>query len=79
MGAGTGDDQRLRPDRNHSVCVQECAADSRIGSAAHRRAGAGGGVVRRSTGGYARCRLVWSASCMSPAAVWALDIGARPH
>ena len=25
MGAGAGDDQRLWPDRDHDVCVDECA------------------------------------------------------
>ena len=27
VGAGAGDDQRLRPDRDHGVCVDQCAAD----------------------------------------------------
>ena len=27
MGAGAGGDQRLRPDRGHGVCVDECAVD----------------------------------------------------
>ena len=44
MGARAGDDQRLRPDRNHDVGVQECAVGSGVGGAADRLAGVGGGV-----------------------------------
>ena len=36
----------LRPDRDHDVCVDECAADGGVGCGADRFAGAGGGVVR---------------------------------
>ena len=71
MGARAGDDQRLRPHRDHDVGVQECAADSRA-RVSHRRS------VRRyrarrslcSTAGCARCRPGWSASCIWPAAAW---------
>ena len=31
MGARAGDDQRLRPDRDDGVCVDECAAGSGVG------------------------------------------------
>ncbi len=31
MGAGAGGDQRLRPDRGHGVCVDECAVDRWVG------------------------------------------------
>ena len=31
MGAGAGDDQRLRPDRDHDVCGDQCAADGGSG------------------------------------------------
>ena len=48
MGAGAGDDQRLRPHRGHRVCVDQRAAEARnigdvvpIGSPVAR-----GGVVR---------------------------------
>ena len=46
MGARAGDDQRLRPDRDHDVRGDQCAADGGVGRAADRCAGAGGGVVR---------------------------------
>ena len=45
MGAGAGDDQRLRPDRDDDGCDAECAADGGVGRGADRLAGAGGGVV----------------------------------
>ena len=45
VGAWAGDDQRLRPDRDHGVCSNQCAADAGIGGGADRLAGAGGGVV----------------------------------
>ena len=31
VGARAGDDQRLRPDRDHGVCVDQCAADPGVG------------------------------------------------
>ena len=43
---GSGDDQRLRPDRDHGVCGDQCAVDGGVGCGADRFAGAGGGVVR---------------------------------
>ena len=46
MGPGPGSDQRLRPNGDHGVCVDECAADSGFGRGADRRAGIDGGVVR---------------------------------
>ena len=33
MGAGAGDDQRLRPDRDHDVCRDQRAVDSRVSGA----------------------------------------------
>ena len=45
VGARAGDDQRLRPDRDDDVCVDQCAAGSGVGGAADRVAGVGGGVV----------------------------------
>ena len=33
MGARAGDDQRLRPDRGHGVCVDERAAEAGSGCA----------------------------------------------
>ena len=41
MGAGAGDDQRLRPDRDHGVCVDQCAAGRGVGCGADRLAGSG--------------------------------------
>ena len=34
MGARAGGDQRLRPDRGHGVCVDECAVDARASGVA---------------------------------------------
>ena len=45
VGAGSGDGQCLRPDRDHDVVVQECAAGSGVGVPADRVAGGWGGVV----------------------------------
>ncbi len=48
VGAGAGDGQRLRPDRDHDVCGGQCAFNSGVsgvGGAADRVAGVGGGVV----------------------------------
>ena len=77
MGARAGDDQRLRPDRDHGVCHDQ------------RAAGTGVGVVpigapvpgRRCScwmGGCGRCRPGWSVSCMWPVAAWALGMCAGP-
>ena len=41
MGARAGDGQRLRPDRDHDVGGDQCAADPGVGGAADRLAGAG--------------------------------------
>src|SRR5262249_32405766 len=49
VGARAGGDQYLRPDRDHGGCVQECAAETGVGSATDRLAGVGGG------GGCVRC------------------------
>ena len=53
MGARTGDDQRLRPDRDDDVCGDECAVDSRVRA------------CRRSA---RRCRarrcLCWTGGCV---------------
>ena len=32
LGAGAGDDQRLRPDRDHDVCGDQCTADGGVGA-----------------------------------------------
>ena len=77
MGARAGDDQRLRPHRDHGVCVDQRAADSR--GRGRRRS------VRRCRGrrcscwtsGCARCRPGWSVSCMWPAAAWASGMWRR--
>ena len=45
VGARPGDDQRLRPHRDHRVCVDQRAAGRGHGGGADRFAGAGGGVV----------------------------------
>src|SRR4029077_1784410 len=50
VGAGAGDDQRLRPDRDHGVCHDQRAADGGVGGGADRVAGAGGGGVRAGWG-----------------------------
>ena len=41
MGARARDDQRLRADRDHGGCVQECTVESGVGCAADRVAGDG--------------------------------------
>ena len=46
MGAGAGDGQRLRPDRDDDVGVDQRALDGGVGGAADRVAGGRGGVVR---------------------------------
>src|SRR5581483_1321880 len=45
LGAGPGDDQRLRAHRNHSVCFPDRTAERRVGGAADWVAGVWGGVV----------------------------------
>ena len=45
LGARAGDDQRLRPDRDDGVRIDQCAVNRRVGGAADRFAGAGGGAV----------------------------------
>jgi nonribosomal peptide synthetase DhbF len=45
VGAGAGDGQCLRADRDHGVRGDECTAFRGVGCAAGRVAGAGGGVV----------------------------------
>ena len=46
VGAGAGDGQRVRPDRDHDVALQEHTADSRVRGAADRFADCRGGVLR---------------------------------
>ena len=58
MGARAGDDQRLRPDRDHRVRHDQRAADGGVGCGADRRAGTRGGVVRTGrvvAAGAGRC------------------------
>ena len=58
MGARAGDDQRLRPHRDHDVAVHERPADTGVGCAADRFTGARGGVVRAgrvAAAGAGRC------------------------
>ncbi len=66
VGARAGDDQRLRPHRDHRVRDDQCAADAGIGGGADRCAGADARRCSSWTGGCGRCRPGWSASCMSP-------------
>ena len=77
MGARAGDDQRLRPHRDHGVCVDECAVDTGVGGGADRRAGDRRRRCSCSTSGCARCRPGSSASCMWPAAASASGIWRR--
>ena len=67
VGAGAGDDQRLRPDRDHGGCGDQC--DRWRAGRVCLPIGCAGGGVRRSlcwTGGCGRCRPGWSGSCMWP-------------
>ena len=65
VGAGAGDDQRLRPDGDDGGCGDQCAAACGVG---------GCRSVRRCRGrpflcwmaGCGRCRRGWSGSCMWP-------------
>ena len=67
VGAGAGDDQRVRPDRDHGVCRdQRAAGGGSRGGGADRGAGGRGGVVRAGWLVACRCRSGWSGSCMWP-------------
>ena len=52
MGAGPGDGQCLRPDRDHDVCGDQCAVDAGVGGGADR--------CRRCRGRRCSC---WTAGC----------------
>ena len=72
MGARAGGDQRLRPDRGHGVCGDQCAFNGGVTGCGCCRS------VRRCRGrrclcwmgGCGRCRRGWSVSCMWPARGW---------
>ena len=70
LGAGSGDDQRLRPDRGHGVRSMSAPLAAGTACGAHRCAGADCGVVRAGSAGCVRCRRGWSASCTWPVAAW---------
>ena len=76
LGAGAGDGQCLRADRDDHVCGAQCAAGGGFGGAADRFAGGGRGVVRARRVAAAGAGRVWSASCTSRVAGWASDTGA---
>ena len=69
VGAGAGDGQRLRPDRGHDLCGDQCAVDAGCG----RRRSVCRCRARRCscwTSGCGRLPRVWSGSCTSPVVVW---------
>ena len=78
VGAGAGDDQCLRPDRDDDVGGDECAVDSGVGGGADRLRRCRGRRCLCWMGGCGRCRPGWSVSCMWPVPRWGVGIGAGP-
>ncbi len=78
LGARAGDDQRLRPHRNHRLRHHQRPTDPRISGGADRGTGDRERRCSSSTSGCARCRPGWSASCMSPAAASGSGMCAAP-